>query len=112
MNLNDTLAELYNFVKQSEYSRVAYSKEFENLYNKLYRETLIVDEVRSELSCPLQIFVELHNKAFIYDLEGRPLKILQVLADTVVVKRLPGEKLFLPLGDYKKSFWLRKDKRY
>lgn len=112
MSLNDTLAELYNFIKQSEYSKVAYSARFENLYNKLYRETVIVDAVQSELSCPLQVFVELHNRAFIYDREGNPLKVLQVLADTVVVKRLPGEKLFLPLEDYKKYFWLRKDKRY
>lgn len=113
MNLNDTLTKMINLIRQEHnFSEILSSKEVGNLYDKLYRQTIIVDAVQSQLSCPLQVFVELHNRAFIYDREGRPLKVLQVLADTVVVKRLPGEKLFLSLGGYKTFFWLRKDKSY
>ncbi len=88
----------------------SYSEEYFKLYNELDRKIAIIDNLEKQIGCPLEVFVELHNKAHIYDVEGKPLKVLTVLADTVVVKAIQGKREFILLEDYKKSFWLRKNK--
>lgn len=93
------------------------NKEYNEGYNEDCKDPIemvsALETIRKYLvieGCPLETYIKLHNKAHIYDVEGKPLKVLQVLSDTVVVKDLQDEKIFLSLNNYKNSWWLKEDK--
>ena len=81
-----------------------------NLVDEALQRLEAIDKLQEEIGCPLEIFIKLHNRVHIYDVKGKPFKILQVLSDTIVVRKLQEEKIFLLLKDYKKTWWLKEDK--
>lgn len=100
-DLRNTLrtAILIAIIKQSLLKSQEQEKEF-NEYKQL----------EEQIGCPLETYVKLHNKAHIYDAKGKSLKVLHIMGDTVVVRKIPGRKIFLLLNKYKKTWWLKADK--
>ena len=70
------------------------------------------EELRKQVDCPLEVYYQLHKQACIYDVNGVPLRILGVSADAIVVRPETSKEgyYFYPLANYKKTWFLKKDK--
>ena len=113
MKLNDALDRLLDLrVEENEPARYQHSEEYYELYYKLDDMTRLMDELTEKIGCPLDVYWKLHTQAHIYDIIGTPLRILRVTTDTVAVRpeKFKEGHCFYPLADYKKSWFLKKDK--
>ena len=85
-----------------------------NIPNIEYLERCIIDydkygELGEQIGCPLDVYVKLHNIANIYNRYGEQYKIKKVQGSVVIVIE-NSELVYIPLKDYKKTWWLKKDK--
>lgn len=126
--------------EESEPNRYANSEEYDRLFNELDSKTLIIDELEEKLGCPLDVFIKLlfEQKIWIevddemYLTENIDFSIeLELQEDETWINTLEdyGEAEFwawyiynknytdhytdhvvLRLKDYKKTWWLKKDK--
>jgi uncharacterized protein YjhX (UPF0386 family) len=88
----------------------------EDYYGRHYGEEITklgkLEDLEEQLGCPLDVYYKLHNKAHIYDSFGTPLRILNVLADTIAVRPETFKEghCFFYLKDYKKTWWLKENR--
>lgn len=86
-----------------DYIKLA-TKDKQEFINKLGK----LEDLEEQLGCPLEVYVDLHKIASVYTKMGK-CKLLKILDQFIVVK-VNDNTTYLPLSDYKKTWFLREDK--
>ena len=134
---NDDIMELISLASQeTESNRFDHSDEYKKLYNRVDDRSNLIDYLESKIKCPLEIFVRFILGSYVYyDNDGELLKCVHRLEDfdketlrTVITCEYYDPKAYNPhrtykpnetnacktfvinLRDYKKTWWLNKEK--
>ena len=94
----------------SKYTKETHTKvrECYAIVNMVLTEYDAYEDLEEQLGCPLEVYVKLHKIASVYTKMGK-CKLLKILDQSIVI-RINDNITYLPLSEYKKSWFLKKDK--